>query len=121
MDWRKLLNEATDEQSFNKVLDDYFRWRFAEEKARGAVIIETDDWRAGDENTPFFGLCQTLAETVKQAHEFRPFIIELMGSGQQCVMMDNSLYGLRIEYGSCSIMVCLASDTSKVTISYSWP
>jgi hypothetical protein len=111
--------------TFERIAKDFFRAQFKEVGGVGATI-DRKGWMAVDDQSPFFVLCDELAETVRRKHEFKPFVITLNGSSSGSEMAPLNFgtgiyYGLLIEYNCCTIRVLLHTGSTKVEILYDWP
>ncbi len=123
--FREIRPITASQEEFEAAAKRYFRAQFAEAGGVGAKIVKTK-WLEADDQSPFFVLCHDLAEKVLDAFEFRPFVINLMGSegGPEMAPLDSefgAFYGLLIEFQSCSIRVLMYANTGMVEVSYSWP
>ena len=125
----KFFNEirpiSVPQDEFERAAKRYFRAQFTEVGGVGAEVTKKN-WLPEDDQSPFFVLCHELAEKVKDAFEFRPFVITLIGSedGPEMAPLDldnGAFYGLIIEFQSCSIRVLMYAKSSAVEVSYSWP
>lgn len=116
---------AVPEAEFVEAAKRYFRAQFREVGGVGAEVIKTK-WLPQDDQSPFFVLCHDLAEKIRETHEFKPFVINLLGSetGPEMAPLDHdagAFYGLIVEFNSCSIRVLMYVRNGVVEVSYSWP
>lgn len=123
LDWRERLKSALSQDELQPILDDYFRRRFRDEGATGALLIKSD-WYETDGGSPFHGLCLEIGQTVRKQYEFCAFTITVIGSrrNESVVFGHASLIaGLHIEFRNSGIYIELESQSPIVQLHYSWP
>lgn len=126
LDLFDMVHNRASFSEFEAAAKQFFRAQFKELNCVGSKLSYVH-WMDKDNASPFFVLCQEIANKVVERYEFYPFEITLTGSkdGPEMAPLihldDGAYYGLRISTTIRCVNLLMYANTATIEVSYVWP